>query len=160
MRTARDRMIVTWLADSGLRVGELTGPTACQPLGTHGAHQMLQRAGRRAEREPGLCPNHRRALVTAGRPEGHELERRLAARIGGLVSELMGHLREPDGTWLAHEGERLCRESEQLLAERNQLVGESDDLRRRLDGARAQVSRADERRVAELFPDGPGPVRR
>ena len=29
VRTARDRMIVTWLADSGLRVGELCGVWFC-----------------------------------------------------------------------------------------------------------------------------------
>ncbi|MBW3613987.1 MAG: hypothetical protein KY439_01575 [Actinobacteria bacterium] len=77
-----------------------------------------------------------------------------------MVAELLGQLREPDGTWVAHERERLRRENEQLVVERNNLVRERDDLRRRLDGARAQVSRLNERRVAELFPDGPGPVRR
>jgi chromosome segregation ATPase len=76
-----------------------------------------------------------------------------------LVSELMGQLREPDGTWVARERERLRTENEQLFGERNQLVRERDDLRRRLDGARAQVSRLGERRVAEMFPGGPGPTR-
>ena len=43
-----------------------------------------------------------------------------------------------------------------LLAERNQLLGERTDLARRLEGARANVSRRNERRVIQLFPDGPG----
>lgn len=76
-----------------------------------------------------------------------------------LVGDLMGQLREPDGTWVEHDRDRLRKENEQLLAERNQLVGERDDLRRRLDGARANVSRLNERRVTELFPDGPGRAR-
>lgn len=76
-----------------------------------------------------------------------------------LVADLLGQLREPDGTWLSQDRERLRNENERLLAERNQLVREVDDLRRRLDGARSQVSRLNERRVTELFPDGPAPVR-
>lgn len=76
-----------------------------------------------------------------------------------LVGDLMGQLREPDGTWVEHDRDRLRKENELLLAERNQLVGERDDLRRRLEGARANVSRLNERRVTELFPDGPGRAR-
>lgn len=76
-----------------------------------------------------------------------------------VVGDLMGQLREPDGTWVEHDRHRLREENEALLAERNRLVGERDDLRRRLDGARANVSRLNERRVTELFPDGPGRAR-
>jgi len=73
-----------------------------------------------------------------------------------LVGDLMGQLREPDGTWLEHDRDQLRRENEVLVTERNQLVGERTELARRLDGARANVSRLNERRVTELFPDGPG----
>lgn len=76
-----------------------------------------------------------------------------------LVGDLIGQLREPDGTWVEHDRDRLRKENELLVSERNQLVGERDDLRRRLDGARANVSRLNERRVTELFPDGPGRAR-
>lgn len=76
-----------------------------------------------------------------------------------LVGDLMGQLREPDGTWLEHDRDRLRRENEHLLTERNQLLGERTDLARRLDGARANVSRLNERCVTELFPDGPGRTR-
>jgi hypothetical protein len=73
-----------------------------------------------------------------------------------LVSDLMRQLREPDGTWSEHDRERLRREHGILLSERNQLVLERDDLKRKLNGARANISRLTERRVTELFPDGPG----
>lgn len=86
--------------------------------------------------------------------------RREVATQRRLVGDLMGQLREPDGTWLEHDRDRLRRENEVLLDERNQLLGERADLARRLEGARANVSRLNERRVSELFPDGPGPAMR
>ena len=46
-----------------------------------------------------------------------------------------------------------------LLLERNQLVRERAELQRKLDGARANVSRLNEQRVTQLFPDGPGPTK-
>lgn len=73
-----------------------------------------------------------------------------------LVSDLMGQLREPDGTWIEQDRERLRKENELLCSERNQLLRERNELQRRLDGARANVSRLSERKVTELFPDGPG----
>lgn len=73
-----------------------------------------------------------------------------------IVSDLMGQLREPDGTWVEQDRDRLRKENEVLRSERNQLVRERDEVQRRLDGARANMSRLSERRVIELFPDGPG----
>lgn len=73
-----------------------------------------------------------------------------------LVGDLMGQLREPDGTWIEHDRERLRKENEVLCSERNELLRERNELQRRLDGARANVSRLSERKVTELFPDGPG----
>ena len=75
-----------------------------------------------------------------------------------LVGDLMGQLREPDGTWVEHDRDRLRQENELLRSERNQVLRERDELQRRLDAARANVSRLSERRVTELFPDGPGPA--
>lgn len=46
-------------------------------------------------------------------------------------------------------------ENQNLLAERNQLARERGDLQRKLDAARANLARLTERRVAELFPNGP-----
>lgn len=82
--------------------------------------------------------------------------RREVATQRRLVSDLTGQLREPDGTWITRDRDRLREANEVLLAERHQLVRERDELRRRLDGARANVSRLHARRVVELFPDGPG----
>jgi hypothetical protein len=73
-----------------------------------------------------------------------------------LVSDLTGQLREPDGTWIEHDRDRLRRENEVLLLERNQLVRERAELQRKLDGARANVSRLNEHRVTQLFANGPG----
>jgi hypothetical protein len=83
------------------------------------------------------------------------LRRELATQ-RNLVSDLLGQLREPDGTWIEHDRNRLRHENEHLLSERNQLLSERNELQRRLDGARANISRLHERRVQELFPGGPG----
>jgi hypothetical protein len=72
-----------------------------------------------------------------------------------LVGDLLGQLREPDGTWIAQDRDRLSREVEHLLSERNQLLRERNELQRRLDGARANLARLNEHRVQDLFPDGP-----
>jgi hypothetical protein len=84
-----------------------------------------------------------------------DLRRELAVQ-RRLVGELIGRLREPDGTWIARDRERLREANEQLLSERNGLVRERNELQRRLTGARANVSRLNAQRVVELFPDGPG----
>jgi small-conductance mechanosensitive channel len=73
-----------------------------------------------------------------------------------LVGDLIGQLREPDGTWIEHDRDRIRKERDILLSERNQLVRDRDDLQRKLNGARSNISRLAERRVTELFPDGPG----
>jgi hypothetical protein len=75
-----------------------------------------------------------------------------------LVSDLTGQLREPDGTWIQHDRDRLRRENETLLRERNQLILECAERQRKLDGARANVSRLNQQRVTALFPNGPGPT--
>jgi hypothetical protein len=87
--------------------------------------------------------------------EMRNLRRELATQ-RQLVGDLFGQLREPDGTWIEHDRNHLRQQNEHLLSERNQLVGERNELRRRLDGARANISRLNERRVQHLFADGPG----
>lgn len=76
-----------------------------------------------------------------------------------LVADLLGQLRDPDGTWLEHERNRLRDENERLHRDRNELLIERDELLRKLRGARANVSRLNHDRVKELFPQGPGPDR-
>jgi len=79
---------------------------------------------------------------------GIESERR-------LVGDLMGQLRQPDGTWIEEDRIRLREENTRLLSDRQQLARERDELQRKLDGARANLSRLNEQRVHELFPNGP-----
>ncbi len=87
--------------------------------------------------------------------EIRNLRRELATQ-RQLVSDLLGQLRDPDGIWIEHDRNRLRPENEHLRSERNQLLRERNELQRRLDGARANISRLNERRVQDLFPDGPG----
>lgn len=75
-----------------------------------------------------------------------------------LVSDLTGQLREPDGTWIQQDRDRLRRENETLLLDRNQLILECAERQRKLDGARANISRLNQQRVTMLFPNGPGPT--
>src|SRR5690349_14162754 len=86
--------------------------------------------------------------------EIRNLRRELATQ-RQLVGDLLGQLREPDGTWIEQDRNRLREENEQLLSERNQLLRDRNELQRRLDGARANISHLNERRVHELFPGGP-----
>jgi hypothetical protein len=72
-----------------------------------------------------------------------------------LVGDLLGQLREPDGTWIEEDRNHLRQQNEHLLSERNQLLLERNELQRRLDGARANIARLHEHRVQELFPNGP-----
>jgi chromosome segregation ATPase len=72
-----------------------------------------------------------------------------------FIGDLLGQLREPDGTWIEEDRNRLREQNEHLLSERNQLLRERNELQRRLDGARANIARLNERRVQELFPNGP-----
>ncbi|MCU4183852.1 hypothetical protein K6U06_05730 [Acidiferrimicrobium sp. IK] len=58
-----------------------------------------------------------------------------------LVGDLLGQLREPNGTWIQEDRDRLRQDNEHLRYERNQFLRDRDDLHRKLDGARANVSR-------------------
>lgn len=84
-----------------------------------------------------------------------ELRREVASQ-RRLVSDLTGQLREPDGTWIERDRNRLREANELLLGERNTLLKERNELQRRLEGARANLSRVNAQRVTELFPNGPG----
>jgi len=82
--------------------------------------------------------------------------RRELTRQRQLVADLLGQLREPDGTWLEHDRNRLREENERLLTDRNRLLAERNDLDRKLAGARANVSCINRDRVTELFPHRAG----
>ena len=96
---------------------------------------------------------HERALNAEDR--ARDLRRELTHQ-RQLVADLLGQLREPDGTWLEDDRNRLREENERLLADRNRLLAERNDLERKLAGARANVSRINRDRVTELFPHGAG----
>lgn len=70
-----------------------------------------------------------------------------------LVADLMGQLRQPDGTWIEDDRNRLREQNEQLLAERDRLAKERNEVQRRLEGARANIAHLNSDRVTELFPD-------
>jgi chromosome segregation ATPase len=69
-----------------------------------------------------------------------------------LVADLMGQLRQPDGTWVEDDRNRLSDQNEHLVAERDGLARERNELQRRLDGARANVAHLNKQRVTDLFP--------
>jgi chromosome segregation ATPase len=73
-----------------------------------------------------------------------------------LVADLMGQLRQPDGTWVQDDRNRLRETNEHLIAERDQLAKDRNELQRRLAGARANIAHLNSRHVTELFPAGPG----
>ena len=73
-----------------------------------------------------------------------------------LVADLMGQLRQPDGTWVQDDRDRLRAANDHLITERDHLATERNELQRRLDGARANIAHLNNRQVTELFPNGPG----
>jgi integrase len=65
VRTARDRMIVTWLSDSGMRIGELCGLSFCD-LHLRAGHECGERKGPHVHIVKRRNPN--RASAKTGRP--------------------------------------------------------------------------------------------
>jgi small-conductance mechanosensitive channel len=74
------------------------------------------------------------------------------------VADLLGQLRDPDGTWLREDRERLLRERETLTKERNELRQSLRRAETQRDSARSVADRLRSNNVRELFPDGPGPA--
>jgi integrase len=64
VRTARDRMIVTWLADSGMRIGELCGLWFCD-LHLRRDHPCGERKGPHVHIVKRRNPNHARAKTAS-----------------------------------------------------------------------------------------------
>jgi chromosome segregation ATPase len=73
-----------------------------------------------------------------------------------LISELLGQLRDPDGTWAREERAELRAQNERLRADNADLRRTNQDLERTLEAARSNVRRLQSKRVDELYPDGPG----
>ena len=69
-----------------------------------------------------------------------------------MTSDLLGRLRDPDGTWREDNRRQLRHDNERLRSEGDQLLRERNELRRKLDGARANVTRLAEQRVTRALP--------
>lgn len=74
------------------------------------------------------------------------------------VADLLGQLRDPDGTWLREDRERLLGEREALVKERNELRQSLRRAETQRDSARTVADRLRQSNVRELFPDGAGPA--
>lgn len=73
-----------------------------------------------------------------------------------MIADLIGQLRDPDGTWLEDDRAELRAHNERLRGENAQLRRDNADLQRSLDAARSNVRRLRRDNVTTLFPDGPG----
>jgi hypothetical protein len=85
-----------------------------------------------------------------------KMSRQKAIEQAQLVSELLGQLRDPDGTWAREELAELRAQNERLRADNANLRRTNQDLERTLEAARSNVRRLQSTRVDQMFPDGPG----
>ena len=129
--------------DANTLITDAQTRTLARPIGSFHAITAQQEA---SWRERALNAEDR------ARQLNHEL-----AQQRQLVADLLGQLRDPDGTWLEDDRTRLREDNQRLLHERNQLLATQRDLQRKLDGARANVTRLNTARATELFPNGVGP---
>lgn len=72
------------------------------------------------------------------------------------IADLLGELRDPDGTWLREDRDRLRAERDTLVSERNQLRQELRRAETQRDSARSAADRLRQSNVHRLFPNGPG----
>jgi len=137
VRTARDRMIVIWLSDSGMRIGELCGLWFCD-LHLRKDDPCGERKGPHAHVVKRLNPN--RASAKRGFP---------ARVVDGIVSG--GTVRRASPAMVASYHEYLAEDYHQVraLAQTNlvlvQLVGERTGDALSTHGARQMIERAGRR---------------
>jgi integrase len=137
VRTARDRMIVTWLSDSGMRIGELCGLWFCD-LHLRKDHPCGERKGPHAHVVKRLNPN--RASAKRGLP---------ATVVDGIVSG--GTVRRASPAMVASYHEYLAEDYHRVraLAQTDlvlvQLVGERTGDALSTHGARQMIERAGRR---------------
>ncbi len=143
-------------------VSRLAGVSRSFTYENHDANTMIATAQSRTQAQAGDRAEKLTAQQQAAWQEralnAEDQLRQLRRELGTqrqLVGDLLGRLREPNGTWIQEDRDRLRQENEHLRHERNQFLRDRDDLHRKLDGARANVSRLAEQRVTTLFPDGP-----
>jgi len=137
VRTARDRMIVTWLSDSGMRIGELCGLWFCD-LHLRKDHPCGERKGPHAHIVKRLNPN--RASAKTGFP---------AVVVEGILSG--GTIRRASLAMVASYHEYLAEDYHRIraLAQTDlvlvQLVGERTGDALSTHGARQMIERAGRR---------------
>lgn len=127
-------------------------PAASQLI-TGAQQRSHARAGERVETLTAQQEASWRERALNAEDHNRALRHELAAE-RHMVADLLGQLREPDGTWIEHDRQRLQAANQQLLAERNQLIRERDALQRQRDAARANLARHHEDNVTRLFPNG------
>lgn len=137
VRTARDRMIVTWLADSGMRIGELCGLWFCD-LHLRRDHPCGQRRGPHAHVVKRINPN--RAAAKRGYP---------AAIVdgvvtGGIVRRVSPAMIDTYHEYLAEDYHRVraVAQTELVLV---QLTGDRTGAGLSTHGARQMIERAGRR---------------
>lgn len=131
--------------------------TDANQLITQAQQRSRTRAGDRVDTLTGQQEASWRERALNAEDHNRQLRHELADE-RRLLAELLGQLRDPDGTWIENDRKRLHTENRQLLAERNQLLRERDALQRQRDAARANLARHHEHNVTQLFPNGPGPA--
>jgi len=137
VRTARDRMIVTWLADSGLRIGELCGVWFCD-LHLRADHRCGERKGPHVHLVRRRNPNG--ASAKTGRP---------ARVVDGIVTG--GTVRRASPAMVATYHEYLIEDYHRLRAVADgslvlvQLTGEHAGAGLSTHGARQMLERAGRR---------------
>jgi integrase len=137
VRTARDRMIVTWLSDSGMRIGELCGLWFCD-LHLRKDHPCGERKGPHAHVVKRLNPN--RASAKIGFP---------ASVVDGIISG--GTVRRASPAMVSSYHEYLAEDYHRVraLAQTDlvliQLVGERTGEALSTHGARQMIERAGRR---------------
>lgn len=76
------------------------------------------------------------------------------------IADLLGQLRDPDGTWLAEERDRLRVENRELRVELERSRAALRMAEQQRDTARTAVDRARKANVVSLYPDPDNPRQR
>lgn len=76
------------------------------------------------------------------------------------IADLLGQLRDPDGTWLAEERDRLRDENRDLRVQLEKARAALRTTEQQRDSARTAVDRARKANVVSLYPDPENPRHR
>lgn len=137
VRTARDRMIVVWLADSGMRIGELCGLWFCD-LHLRRDHPCGERRGPHVHVVKRINPNG------AAAKRGYPAAIVDGAVTGGIVRRVSPAMIDTYHEYLAEDYHRVraVAQTELVLV---QLAGEQTGAGLSTHGARQMIERAGRR---------------